>query len=170
MVVFDLGGSRRVSVAICYESVLRGCRAFVQRGSGLRIITNDDGWPVVGGVSTFEQGAIRAVEEGRFVVRAANTRNLGVVDPYGRVVTSTNLFETAAFVADVRLLNVTTVYSRFGDLIVWLSLLVSAGVIVYRSCTIADDDLDETDCCMPTLSTRDASSEGSLTKPASSAN
>ena len=33
----------------------------------------------------FEQGALRAVEEGRYVVRAANTGISGAVDPYGRV-------------------------------------------------------------------------------------
>ena len=132
-VVFDIGGSRRISVAICYESVYPWLsRAFVQRGSGLLAIITNDAWfgRSSAAYQHFEQGAIRGVEEGRYVVRAANTGISGAVDPYGRVLASTDLFVPAAFTVDVRLLNGTTFYSRYGDLIVWLSLLVSAGVLI----------------------------------------
>lgn len=130
--VFDLGGARRMSVAICYESVYPWlARAFVQRGSGLLGIITNDAWfgRSSAAYQHFEQGAVRAVEEGRFMVRAANTGISGAVDPYGRVLTSTSLFETTAFVVNVKLLDGQTFYSRFGDLIVWLSLLVTAGVL-----------------------------------------
>ncbi len=53
----------------------------------------------------FDQAALRAVEEGRYLVRAANTGFSGAVDPYGRVIAKTNLFETAAITVDVRLLS-----------------------------------------------------------------
>ena len=68
----------------------------------------------------FEQGAIRAVEQGRYVVRAANTGISGAVDPYGRVVRRTPLFEPAAITVDVRLLDDRTIYSRMGDVVAWL--------------------------------------------------
>lgn len=130
--VFDIGGSRRVSVAICYESVYPWLgRAFVQRGSQLLAVITNDAW--FGRSSAawqhFDQGAVRAVEEGRFVVRAANTGISGVVDPYGRVLAATPLFESAVLAVDVRLLSGRTWYARFGDLIVWLSLLVSGGIL-----------------------------------------
>ena len=131
--VFDLGGSRRMSVAICYESVNPWLgRAFVQRGSQLLGIITNDAWfgRSSAAYQHFDQGAIRAVEEGRYVVRAANTGISGVVDPYGRVVTETGLFQATAFAADVRLLDDVTIYQRTGDLIVWFSLLVSAAIFV----------------------------------------
>ena len=125
-VVFDVDG-RRVSVAICYESVYPSLsRQFVQNGSTLlATITNDAwfGWSSAA-YQHFEQGAVRAVEEGRFVVRAANTGISGAVDPYGRVIAATALFEPAALTVDVRLLTYRTIYSRTGDVVVWLSLVV----------------------------------------------
>jgi apolipoprotein N-acyltransferase len=126
-VVFNAGG-RRVSVAICYESVYGTiAQQFVDNGSTLLATITNDAW--FGRTSAphqhFEQGAIRAVEQGRFVVRAANTGISGAVDPYGRVIATTRLFEPAALSVDVRLLTERTIYSRMGDVAVWAALAVS---------------------------------------------
>jgi apolipoprotein N-acyltransferase len=133
--VFDLGGGRRVSVAICYESVYPWIgRAFVDRGSQLLATITNDGWfgRSSAAYQHFDQAGLRAVEEGRYVVRAANTGISGAVDPYGRIVTATPLFQTAGLVVDVRLLDDRTIYNRLGDLIVWFSLVVSAVVGLWR--------------------------------------
>ena len=50
---------------------------------------------------------------------------IGAVDPYGRVLATTRLFEPAAITVDVRLLDGTTIYGRAGDVIVWLSFAVA---------------------------------------------
>ena len=127
--VFDVNG-HGVSVAVCYESVYPWiARAFVLRGSELLATVTNDAWfgQSSAAYQHFDQGAIRAVEEGRYVVRAANTGISGVVDPYGRVVVATPLFEPRAIVADVRFLTDRTLYSRLGDVVVWVSLVVTGG-------------------------------------------
>ena len=132
-VVFDVDG-RRVSVAICYESIAPWiARAFVQRGSQLLATITNDAWfgRSSAAFQHFEQGAIRAVEEGRYVVRAANTGISGAVDPYGRVLHRTPLFETMAVTVDVRLLDGRTIYSYVGDVVAWASAAVTALVIVF---------------------------------------
>jgi len=126
-VVLDAGG-RRVSVAICYESVYPSlARTFVENGSALLATITNDAW--FGRTSAphqhFELGAIRAVEQGRFLVRAANTGISGAVDPYGRVMATTVLFEPAALTVDVRLLTGRTIYNRIGDVVVWGAMAVS---------------------------------------------
>ncbi len=129
-VVFDADG-RRFSVAICYESVYPWlARAFVLRGSQLLVTITNDAWfqRSSAAYQHFEQGAIRAVEEGRYVVRAANTGISGAVDPYGRVLTRTDLFVPAAVTADVRLLSGRTWYNQLGDIVVWMSLVATAMV------------------------------------------
>ena len=133
-VVFDLGG-QRLSVAICYESAYPWiARALVERGSELLATITNDAWfdRSSAAYQHFEMGAIRAVEEGRFVVRAANTGISGAVDPYGRVLAATRLFEPLAITVDVRLLDDRTVYSRVGDLVVWLSLGLTGLVLPGR--------------------------------------
>jgi apolipoprotein N-acyltransferase len=131
-VVFEAAG-RRLSVAICYESVYPALsRAFVAHGSQLLVTITNDAWfgRSSAAYQHFDQGAMRAVEEGRFVVRAANTGITGAVDPYGRVLASTELFVPTAITVDVRLLDGRTLYSRMGDLVVWLSLLAAGWVVV----------------------------------------
>jgi apolipoprotein N-acyltransferase len=129
--VFDIDG-HRISVAICYESVYPWiARAFVQRGSELLATVTNDAWfgRSSAAYQHFDQGAVRAVEQGRYLVRAANTGITGAVDPYGRPLVRTQLFALTAVAVDVRLLNGRTVYSRLGDLIAWLSLAVTAWAI-----------------------------------------
>ncbi|HSG01692.1 MAG TPA: apolipoprotein N-acyltransferase, partial [Vicinamibacterales bacterium] len=104
-VVFDADG-RRFSVAICYESVYPDlAQAFVDGGSQLLVTITNDAWfgRSSAAYQHFDLGALRAIEQGRYVVRAANTGISGVVDPYGRVVRESALFETAVLVDEVRL-------------------------------------------------------------------
>jgi apolipoprotein N-acyltransferase len=129
-VVFDANG-RRISVAICYEQVYPWiAREFVNGGSQLLATITNDAWfgRSSAAYQHFEQSALRAVEQSRYVVRAANTGISGAIDPYGRVLHATELFTTDAVTVDVRLLETRTVYSRTGDLIVWLSLAAVAWI------------------------------------------
>jgi apolipoprotein N-acyltransferase len=122
-------GVARTGVAVCYEVVYPWiARAFATRDAQLLTTITNDAW--FGRSSApyqhFAQAGIRAVEQGRFLIRAANTGISGVVDPYGRTVLTTPLFEEAAVTADVRLLEGRTIYSYLGDVIAWLSLAVAA--------------------------------------------
>ena len=107
-----------VSTAICYEIIFPGLvREFVESGSQLLTTITNDAW--YGRSSAphqhFQQATMRAIEQGRFLVRAANTGITGVIDPYGHVLARTPLFEPAMVVEDVRLLDGLTVYARIGD-------------------------------------------------------
>ena len=59
--------------------------------------------------------AFRAVENRRYLVRAANTGITAVVDPWGRVLEPTRLFEPTVLVREVPLVAETTFYTRHGD-------------------------------------------------------
>jgi apolipoprotein N-acyltransferase len=136
-VVFDDGG-RRVSVAICYESIYPGiASAFVARGSQLLATVTNDAWfgRSSAAYQHFDQGVVRAVEQGRYVVRAANTGISGAVDPYGRTIATTGLFVPASLLVDVRLISTRTIYSRVGDVVVWVSLIATAWVTLLRPST-----------------------------------
>jgi apolipoprotein N-acyltransferase len=65
-------------------------------------------------------------------VRAANTGISGAVDPYGRILATTPLFEPAAVTVDVRLIDRRTIYSRTGDVVVWLAFAAAAWTVVGR--------------------------------------
>ena len=126
-------GSHRVSTAICYEVIYGSLiRQFVVEGSELlTTITNDAwyGWSSAA-YQHWDQAALRAIEGGRYLARAANTGISGFVDPYGRVMAKSELFEQNLLVENVRFLRGRTIYSRIGDLVAWLSLALTAAVFL----------------------------------------
>ena len=111
-------GSHRASTAICYEVVFPSlAREAVAAGSELLTTITNDGW--YGQSSApyqhFEMASMRAIEQGRYLARAANTGISGVVDPYGRVVARSAIFEQVGLVEEARFLTSRTVYSLIGD-------------------------------------------------------
>lgn len=111
-----------VSVAICYEAVFPHLgRNAVRAGSRLLVTVTNDAWYGWSSAAWqhFDQAAMRAIEQGRYLVRAANTGVSGIVDPYGRVVAATGLFETTTVRGDVRLLAGGTLYATIGDSFAW---------------------------------------------------
>ena len=121
-----------VGTAICYEIIYPGLvRGFVTRGSRLLATVTNDAWygRTAAPYQHFQQASMRAIELGRYLVRAANTGISGFVDPYGRVVASTPLFERRVLVADVRLLDARTLYSRTGDIVAYACAAFTALVL-----------------------------------------
>ena len=77
-------GGHRLSTAICYEVVYPDLvRRFVAGGSELLTTITNDAWfgPTSAPHQHFEQASMRAIEEGRYLVRSANTGISGIVDP-----------------------------------------------------------------------------------------
>ena len=121
-------GEHMASTAICYEVVYPHLirRAVLEGAELLTTITNDAWY----GTSSapyqhFELASMRAIEQGRYLARAANTGISGIVDPYGRAVVKTPVFEEAVVTGEVRFLQSRTVYATIGDLVAQASLLVA---------------------------------------------
>ena len=129
-------GSHFVSTAICYEVVYPSLvRQAVQAGSELVTTITNDAW--YGNSSApyqhFQLASMRAIEQGRYMVRAANTGISGIVDPYGRVVQQSAIFEQSALVEQVRFLTIRTVYSKIGDVVAYAAMaLIAVALIVVR--------------------------------------
>ena len=86
-------GGHLISIAICYEVVYPDLvRQFVAGGSELLTTITNDAWfgPTSAPYQHFEQASMRAIENGRYLVRSANTGISGIVDPYGRVLARTD--------------------------------------------------------------------------------
>lgn len=108
-----------LGVLICYELIFPYlARAQVKNGAGLLVNMTNDAW--YGTTSApyqhFSMAVFRAVENRRTLARAANTGISGFIDPAGRIIASTNLFEDAAVTRNVPILTEKTFYTRFGDL------------------------------------------------------
>ena len=129
LTVFPLPGAPFGTV-ICYEVISPGLfRGFVVGGASFMANITNDAW--FGGTSGPPQHLgmlpLRAVENRVAVARAANTGISAFVGPDGRVGPTLPLFERGLLTARIPLRSRTTLYTRFGDWLVYLCLGLSAG-------------------------------------------
>ncbi len=117
---------------ICYEAIFPGLvRRFAAEGAELLVNITNDAW--YGTTSAPYQhlamASFRAVENRRYLVRAANTGITAVVDPWGRVREKTRLFEATVLVAEVPFVSGTTFYTRHGDLFARICLALALALV-----------------------------------------
>jgi apolipoprotein N-acyltransferase len=130
----------KISTAICYEIVYPGLvRNAVLDGSELVTTITNDAWY---GYSSapyqhFLQASMRAIEQGRYLARSANTGISGIVDPYGRIVVESRIFERATLVGEVRMIETRTVYGRIGDAFAYACAVVTLAALAFALFTPA---------------------------------
>ena len=125
-------GTHRVSTAICYEIVYPALvRRAVLAGSELLTTITNDAWfgPTSAPYQHFAQASMRAIENGRYLVRSANTGISGIVDPYGRVLEQTAIYQQAVVVGSVRFLETSTAYTRYGDVLAYASVVITLALL-----------------------------------------
>ena len=122
-----------VTTAICYEVTYPELiREGVSRGSELLTTITNDSWygESSAAFQHFEMAAMRAIEQGRYMVRSANTGISGIVDPYGRVLARTRLFETVAVVGEARFVHERTLYAKIGDSVAYAAAALTVVMLL----------------------------------------
>ncbi len=117
---------------ICYEAIFPGLvRRFPAEGAELLVNITNDAW--YGTTSAPYQhlamAAFRAVENRRYMVRAANTGITAVVDPWGRILEPTKLFDRTVLVREVPFVAETSFYTRHGDLFAQASSAIALALL-----------------------------------------
>ncbi|MDZ7319008.1 MAG: apolipoprotein N-acyltransferase, partial [candidate division KSB1 bacterium] len=98
-------------VVICFESLFPEIvRQFIQNGADILIIVTNDAW-FKRSAAPFHHAQVaifRAIENRISIARCANTGVSMFIDPYGRTIQATSIFETAVAVNDLPLRRKTT--------------------------------------------------------------
>ncbi|MBI5886483.1 MAG: apolipoprotein N-acyltransferase [Deltaproteobacteria bacterium] len=127
---FEGGG---IGVLICYEAIFPEIAAAqVRNGAEILVNITNDAWFGRSSAPYQHMGmsAVRAVENRTWLVRSANTGISAFVDPAGRIVKKTALFEKAVITADVGLRSgPQTFYTRFTDVFAYLAMALFAGFV-----------------------------------------
>ena len=132
LVVFEHPGGA-FSVLICYESTFpRLARRFAAGGAELLVNVTNDVW--YGRTSMPFQHAsmavMRAVENRRSVARSANSGVSMLIDPYGRVMARTAIFEEGFLVDRLPVVSDRTFYTTYGDVFPWSAMLAGGLMLV----------------------------------------
>ena len=126
----------RIGIAICFESIFPEiARRSVLQGADLLAVVTNDAW-FDGRTAPAQHSALapfRAIEEGRYVVRAANQGISAIFDPFGRVLGELPLGARGVLTARVAPISGLTVYARIGDAFGWATVLVAVGLVLPRA-------------------------------------
>jgi len=118
---------RRVGVLICYEAIFpESARDYKQKNADLLVNITNDAW--FGKSSApfqhLSMTVFRAVENRLYLVRAANTGISAIIDPAGKILSQTGLFERTVLKGEVKYIDEKTFYASYGDLFVYLCGIV----------------------------------------------
>ena len=132
--IFDLPQGQFASV-ICFESTSPGLvRSFVSEGARLIVVsTNNISFQRTAASAqhvAFSQ--VRAAEHRMWIGHAALTGISALVDPEGRVLETTELFEQEVLTADVQFATSLTIYGRLGDWFPLLVILLTLASTIFR--------------------------------------
>lgn len=133
--IFDIKGAKFCTV-ICFEQIFpRLIRRFVRKGADIIVNITEDAWfgRTLGPYQHFENSIIRAVEYKKPVLRCANSGISAFIDPTGKIVEKTRLFERKIIKTDVSLYNRKTIYTVIGDLFGWLFVFITFLTLILNS-------------------------------------
>jgi len=134
--VFQVGGLA-FGATICYEVIFPGeVRDLVRAGAQLLVNITNDAWFGRSGAPRqhLAMAALRAVENGSYLVRAANTGISAIIGPGGAIQAASGLFTEAVLTGQVRPRQRETFYTRTGGV---QSGLAAAFVILFAAAVLA---------------------------------
>lgn len=121
---------------ICFDSIYEDVvRASVADGAELITLSTNDSW-FYDSAAVWQHNrhaTVRAVENGRYVVRAASTGVSSFISPTGKVIDTVAPLTEGFAATDVYMLSGRTLYSYVGNIFVYLCIGFVVGVISYNS-------------------------------------
>jgi len=126
-------GNVNIGGVICIESIYPDfVAAFVNNGAEFIAVVTNDSWygNSSGPYQHKEISVLRAVENRRTVVRAANGGISCIINPLGKTISSTKMFSKRILVGDVVLNNEETFFTRYPILLPTISIVLSILIIL----------------------------------------
>ncbi|MBD1600956.1 apolipoprotein N-acyltransferase [Pseudomonas typographi] len=110
---------------ICYEVVYPDFAAGMAAGSNLLLTISNDTWfgTSIGPLQHLQMAQMRALEAGRWMIRATNNGVTVLVDPFGQITASVPQFEQAVLYGEVIPMQGLTPYLRWHS---WPLMILSA--------------------------------------------
>lgn len=120
---------------ICYESIFpRISRESVKNGAQLLAVISNDSWFGYSAAlyQHHSQSILRAVENGRYVVRASNTGLTSIINEKGKVEDRVDAMVGITLRGNVKFFDHRTIYSRIGDIMVIPGVCLVFAAIIKR--------------------------------------
>ncbi len=113
-----------ISPLVCFDSIFQQfARDGVNKGSEFIAVVTNDSWfnDSIGIYTHLRHAQLRAIENRRYVLRAANTGVSAFIDERGRVINKTEPLTIDTEIGNVYSIDKVTLYTEIGDIILYVS-------------------------------------------------
>ena len=128
--LINLKNTPKFKTLICYEIIFPGKYSNSKNKAVFLLNLTNDAWfgNTTGPHQHFANTIFRAIEEGRNIIRVANTGISASVDPLGRIIQKIDLNNEGTFDTNIVVVKknnkiIKTIYSRFGNALIILILI-----------------------------------------------
>jgi apolipoprotein N-acyltransferase len=123
-----------LEVSICFEDVFGNEIRRRARDAALLVNLTNDAWFANSSAphQHLQFSRLRAMENGRWLLRAANTGISALIDPDGTIVARARQYETEVLRGEVEPRRGLTPYQRWGDLPLWLGAALVLAAVAFR--------------------------------------
>ncbi len=130
-----VAAGQRIGVSICYEDAFGEEVIEALPAATLLVNVSNDAWfgDSIAPAQHLQMARMRAVETGRYLLRATNTGISAVVGPRGDVLAQSPQFETHALRGTVQGMSGMTPYARLGNWGIVVLLVGVLGILVILS-------------------------------------
>ncbi len=127
-------GDERAALAICYEIVYPDLVRAQAIDADLLVTISNDTWfgASIGPLQHMQMARMRALENGRWLLRGTNNGVTAIVDHRGGLVDRLPQFEAGVLRGEYRLVSGRTPYNRLGDWPVMLLIAVAVAGALWR--------------------------------------
>ncbi|MDP5069501.1 MAG: apolipoprotein N-acyltransferase [Congregibacter sp.] len=130
-------GNHRVAPLICYEIVYPELVAKSAQRAELLVTISNDSWfgASIGPLQHLQMARMRALENGRYLLRGTNNGVSAIIDHRGQIVARTEQFVESTLVGDAQVMLGNTPFTSFGSspLLIALGLLLGSMGLLYRT-------------------------------------
>lgn len=133
--LLETAGGEKLAVAICYEDAYGAEQLYALPDASLLVNVSNDAWfgDTIAPHQHLQIARMRALEAGRYMVRATNNGVSAFVDHKGRILDAGPQFRFVSMTRDLPPMSGLTPYARFGNVPLVLGLfLIAAALALHR--------------------------------------
>ncbi len=124
-----------IAPLVCFDSIFPNfSREGVNNGASMIAVVTNDSWfyDSVGVYTHLRHSQIRAIENGRFVLRAANTGISALIDEQGKIISQSEPLVEDTVECHSYAINNKTLYTSIGDIVVYLCFALISVFIIHN--------------------------------------
>jgi apolipoprotein N-acyltransferase len=125
----EMGG---IGSLICFDSIYETLALdSVRHGAQLLTVSTNDSWFFDSAAARMHnaQAQLRAVETGRWIVRAASTGISSIIAPDGTIVARQDALTEGVLYGEVEMRSQNTLYSALGNVVAWVCVAYVFGLL-----------------------------------------